>query len=124
MFLDPNHDHLTAVEFRVSAAGVQRDVYVYNDVTEDPSWDAVGAPRWRRRRGLDRGDADPLLAAAFPRTDQPTWGINAERVIFRKHEWSWLALVPRNESGLASRDGAPRRAADLARPGIWSCVRT
>jgi hypothetical protein len=112
LFLDPNHDHLTAREFRVSAAGVQRDVYVYNDVTEDSSWDAV----WASAVSVDTEGWSvemriPFSQLRFPQTDRPTWGINAERLVFRKHEWSWLALVPRNVSALASRmahlDGLP-----------------
>jgi hypothetical protein len=117
LFLDPNHDHLTAVEFRVSAAGVQRDVYVYNDVTEDPSWDAV----WSSAVSLDAKGWTvemriPFSQLRFPRTEQPTWGINAERVIDRKHEWSWLALVPRNESALASRMAHLEGLPDLRPP--------
>ena len=117
LFIDPNHDHLTAVEFRVSAAGVQRDVYVYNDVTEDPSWDAV----WGSAVSVDAEGwivemRIPFSQLRFPRTEHPTWGINAERLVFRKHEWSWLALVPRNESALASRMAHLEGIADLRPP--------
>jgi hypothetical protein len=128
VFLDPNHDHLTAIELHVSAAGVQRDVYIYNDVTEDPSWDAV----WDSAVSVDDEGWTvemrvPFSQLRFPRTERPTWGINAERLVFRKHEWSWLALVPRNESGLASRmahleglsDLRPRRHLEL-RPYVTS----
>src|SRR6185503_6330783 len=41
VFLDPHHDHLTGVEFQVSAAGVQRDAVVYDDNFESDAWDAV-----------------------------------------------------------------------------------
>ena len=117
LFIDPNHDHLTAVEFRVSAAGVQRDVYVYNDVTEDPSWDAV----WGSAVSVDAEGwivemRIPFSQLRFPRTEHPTWGINAERLVFRKHEWSWLALVPRNESALASRMAHLEGLPDLRPP--------
>src|SRR5438552_17521808 len=39
--LSPNHDRLTGVQFEVSAAGVQRDAIISNDVFTDNSWDAV-----------------------------------------------------------------------------------
>ncbi len=39
--LDPNNDGRTGYRFRVSAAGVQRDVYLYDDVRRDEDWDAV-----------------------------------------------------------------------------------
>jgi hypothetical protein len=45
----------------------------------------------------------PLSQLRFPFADQHTWGINVERYIRRKNERDWLLMVPRNESGLASR---------------------
>jgi len=117
IFLDPNHDHLTAMEFHVSAAGVQRDVYVYNDVTEDATWDAV----WSSAVALDEEGWTvemriPFSQLRFPRTAHPVWGINAERLVFRKHEWSWLALVPRNVNALASRMAHLEGLPDLRQP--------
>ena len=32
VYLDPHHDHLTGAQFGVSAAGVQRDALIYNDL--------------------------------------------------------------------------------------------
>jgi Domain of unknown function (DUF5916)/Carbohydrate family 9 binding domain-like len=104
IFLDPRHDHVTGAEFRVSAAGVQRDAVIHNDTYSDESWDAVWASAvtidplgWVVEMRI------PLSQLRFPRGDRQTWGINAERTVWRKNEVSWLALVPKNESGLASR---------------------
>ena len=120
--LDPLHDHLTGVQFSVSAAGVQRDSIVSNDTFTDGSWDAV----WDSAVTLD--DAGwtaelriPFSQLRFARGDQPTWGINVSRHIRRRNETAWLELVPRNESGLASRMAhltgldriAPRRHVEL-----------
>ena len=104
LFLDPHHDHLTGVELQVSAAGVQRDAVIYDDNFEDDSWDAV----WESAVTVDPGGWTlemriPFSQLRFPEALHHTWGVNARRVIQRKNEASWLALVPKNENGLASR---------------------
>lgn len=104
LFLDPHHDHLTGVEFQVAASGVQRDAVVYDDNFESDSWDAV----WDSAVTRDAGGwvvemRIPFSQLRFPSTPRHVWGVNARRVVHRKQEASWLALVPRNESGLASR---------------------
>jgi hypothetical protein len=104
LFLDPHHDHLTGVELQVSAAGVQRDSVIYDDNFEDDSWDAV----WESAVAVDEGGWSvemrvPFSQLRFPSAPRHTWGINARRIIQRKNEESWLALVPKNENGLASR---------------------
>lgn len=38
---DPNMDRRTGYQFRVTAAGVQRDAYLHSDNQEDASWNAV-----------------------------------------------------------------------------------
>jgi hypothetical protein len=104
IFLDPHHDHLTGVEFQVSAAGVQRDAVVYDDNFESDAWDAV----WESAVTVDAQGwvvemRIPFSQLRFPATARPTWGVNARRIVRRKSEVSWLALVPSSESGLASR---------------------
>src|SRR4051812_15856030 len=104
LFLDPHHDHLTGVEFQVTAAGVQRDAVIYDDNFESDSWDGV----WESAVTVDAQGwvvemRIPFSQLRFPPAHIHTWGINARRIVHRKSEVSWLALVPRNESGLASR---------------------
>jgi hypothetical protein len=104
VFLDPHHDHLTGVEFQVSAAGVQRDSALYDDNFADDTWDAV----WESAVAVDAQGWTvemrlPLSQLRFPSQAAHTWGINARRVVQRKNEVSWLVLVPKNESGLVSR---------------------
>jgi hypothetical protein len=104
IFLDPHHDHLTGVEFQVSAAGVQRDAVVYDDNFESDAWDAV----WESAVTVDAQGwvvemRIPFSQLRFPAIARPTWGVNARRIVRRKSEISWLALVPSSESGLASR---------------------
>jgi hypothetical protein len=106
LYLDPHHDHLTGVLFWVSAAGVQGDAVIYNDFWTDASWDAV----WTSAVALDDGGWTvemriPFSQLHFPRADTHVFGINAMRRIQRKREEDWLVLVPKTESGLASRMG-------------------
>ncbi len=122
IYLDPMHDHLTGAVFRVSAANVQQDAILYNDTWTDGSWDAV----WDSQVEVDDEGWSiemriPLSQLRFPLADEHTWGINVERFIRRKNEYAWLHLVPKNETGLASRmphlaglDGIrPRRTLEL-----------
>ncbi len=122
LMLDPHHDHLTGAGFAVSAAGVQSDTTIYNDSWTDNSWDAV----WESAVKIDATGWSaemriPYSQLRFSRSTQLTFGINAMRYIQRKKEEAWLVLVPKTESGMASRMGhldgldgvAPRRTVEL-----------
>jgi hypothetical protein len=104
IYLDPMHDRLTGAIFRVSAANVQQDSILYNDTWTDNSWDAV----WQSAVTMDEDGwcaemRIPLSQLRFNGGDQQTWGVNVERHIRRKNEYDWLRMVPKNESGTASR---------------------
>ena len=104
LYLDPHRDGRTGVVFEVSAAGVQRDGALYDDNFEDDTWDAV----WESAVAVDDGGWSvemriPFSQLRFPTAPGHAWGVNASRVVYRKNETSWLVLVPKNESGLASR---------------------
>ena len=104
VYLDPMHDHLTGVYFRVSASGVQKDAVVFNDSWDDPSWDAVwesvvssDAESWSVEMRI------PLSQLRFQRVESPVWGINVSRYVQRKNETDWLEPAPKSQSGIASR---------------------
>src|SRR5437667_5277112 len=103
-YVDSLNDHLSGAHFEVSAAGVQRDAIISNDTGQDSSWDAV----WESAVSID-GEGwtiemrIPLSQLRFLASDHQTWGFNAERFIYRKSERDWFELVPKKESGLASR---------------------
>src|SRR5262245_1813167 len=102
--LSPSHDRLTGAQFEVSAAGVQRDAIISNDVFTDFSWDGV----WESavRIGDDGWSLEvriPFSQLRFPPGERQVWGINAARYIHRKNETVWLQMVPKKESGTASR---------------------
>jgi Domain of unknown function (DUF5916)/Carbohydrate family 9 binding domain-like len=104
LYLDPMHDRLTGAIFRVSAANVQKDAILYNDSWQDTSWDAV----WQSQVASDDQGWTvemriPLSQLRFPRADHQTWGVNVERFIQRKNEYAWLEMVPKNQTGIASR---------------------
>jgi hypothetical protein len=104
LYLDPMHDHLTGVMFRVSASNVQTDAVLFNDTWDDWSWNAV----WNSEVSIDAGGWSvemriPLSQLRFTSDDKQTWGINLERYIRRRNEGSWLEMVPKRETGRASR---------------------
>ena len=104
LYLDPHRDRRTGVVLQVSAAGVQRDAALYDDNFEDDTWDAV----WESAVAIDEDGWSVEMRVPFSQLRFPTalghaWGVNARRVVHRKNESSWLVLVPKNESGLASR---------------------
>ena len=122
IYLDPMRDKLTGAIFRVSAANVQQDAALYNDSWWDPTWDAV----WQSQVSMDAQGWSaeiriPLSQLRFTNAERQTWGINVERFVRRKNEYSWLEMVPKNENGNASRmleltglDGMhPRRNLEL-----------
>ena len=104
IYLDPRRDRLTGVRFEVSAAGVQSDEIIYNDTWMDDSWDAVWLSEVHHdAQGWSVEMRIPFSELRFLPGESQTWGINAARFIQRKNESDWLVLVPRAESGLASR---------------------
>lgn len=104
LFLDPHHDHRSGVVLEVSAAGVQRDAALYDDNFEDATWDAVWESAVTRdAQGWSLEMRVPFSQLRFPSLADHAWGVNARRVIHRRNESAWLALVPKNESGLSSR---------------------
>jgi len=117
LFLDPHHDHRTGVVLEVSAAGVQRDAALYDDNFEDVTWDAVWESAVTRdEQGWALEIRVPFSQLRFPSAFGHAWGLNARRVVHRKNESSWLALVPKNESGLVSRTAHLEGIAEI-RPG-------
>ncbi len=123
IYLDPRHDHLTGVQFSVTAAGTLADAVIYNDSWTDLSWDAVwDAAVTVDEHGWTAEMRIPLSQLRFSPTDGGVWGINASRYIQRKNETDWLVLVPKRESGLASRMGHLTGLAALGRPRTLEAV--
>jgi len=107
--LDPNRDGLTGYSFQVSAAGVQRDAYLYNDEREDDAWDAV----WASEVAVD--DAGWTAEIRIPLSQiryesgegggEQAWGVNFSRRRLSSNELSYFALKSRAREGRVSQFG-------------------
>ena len=102
--IDPNNDRLTGYQFRVSAAGAQRDAYLYDDVRQDDAWDAV----WESGVAIDDQGwvaemRIPLSQIRYETTDGPqSWGINFMRRCLATDEIIDFALQSRQRYGRVS----------------------
>lgn len=102
--LDPDLDRRTGYRFRVTAAGVQLDDYLFNDINEDRSWDAV----WQS--GVHRDDEGwtaemriPLSQIRFRASaSAQEWGVNFGRRRLASNELSFLTPESRREFGRVS----------------------
>ncbi len=125
--IDSQQDRLNGAAFVVNASNVQMDMILYNDISDDVSWDAVwssaakiGATGWTAEVRV------PFSQLRFPDKPVHTWGFNVSRWTARTRESSRLAFSPKNESGFVSRfadltgiDGIkPRRAFEVVPYGV------
>ncbi len=103
---DAHHDHLTGAIFSVTAAGTQSDAVIFNDSSDDDSWDAVWESEVQvDERGWTAELRIPLSQVRFQTGTTQTWGLNVVRYVQRHAEEDWWALTRKNESALASRFG-------------------
>jgi len=102
--IDSYHDHRTAFSFDLNPAGVQRDAVksmgAGGQEQDDLSWDPV----WEGRATKDEGGWTaeyriPFSQLRFGAETDPVWGIQIERVIGRRREYSVLAFTPKSEQG-------------------------
>ena len=106
LVIDSYHDRRTAYQFIVNPAGVKRDFYVYNDNTEDVTWDAV----WDVATKVDSlgWTAEfriPFSQIRFNRDADKTFGFLVVRDVARtKQRISW-PLYRRDKQGYVSQAG-------------------
>ena len=102
--IDPNNDKRTGYQFRISASGVQRDAYLYNDVKRDTAWNAV----WASRVSIDKQGwvaemRIPLSQIRYEvKDEQQSWGINFRRRRLATNETMDFALQSRVRYGRVS----------------------
>jgi hypothetical protein len=106
LVIDSYHDRRTAYQFAVNPAGVKRDFYVYDDITEDISWDAV----WDVATTIDSLGwtaefSIPLSQMRFGRQDEHTFGLMIVRDVARTNERISWPLYRRNQHGYVSQSG-------------------
>jgi hypothetical protein len=105
VILDSYHDHRTAYGLELNPSGVRRD-QTRSEVGEDDSWDPV----WEGKTSVDSGGWTaemriPFSQLRFNTAAVQTWGIQVERQIARKGEFSVFAFTPRNQQGGIPRFG-------------------
>jgi len=99
--IDSYYDHRTAFSFLVNAAGVKGDQVISNDgQNKDPNWD----PIWYVKTDIDEQGWTaemriPLSQLRFGKKDNPIWGLQVTRSLFRKEERSVWQFIPKDSSG-------------------------
>ena len=102
--LDTNLDLRTGYVFQISAAGVQGDSYLFDDVRDDRSWDAV----WESAVQVDEKGWTaelriPLSQIRYlPSANPQDWGINFTRRRVASNERSYFSLESRRGYGRVS----------------------
>ncbi|MGV3710705.1 MAG: DUF5916 domain-containing protein [Gemmatimonas sp.] len=106
LVIDSYHDRRTAYQFIVNPAGVKRDFYVYNDNTEDATWDAV----WDVSTTIDSlgWTAEfriPFSQIRFNRDVDKTFGFLIVRDVARTRQRISWPLYRRDRQGYVSQAG-------------------
>jgi hypothetical protein len=104
--VDSYYDRRTAFVFALNAANVQRDWLLFDDLMEDPSWDAV----WTAHAKVDDGGwcaefRIPLSQLRFSGAPEQRWGLQIGRVVGRTGEEDFWAPMPRGENRIVSLFG-------------------
>jgi len=103
---DSYHDHRTAYAFQLNAAGVQRDVLMFDDVNQDDTWDAV----WTgdaavTPQGWTAELRIPLSQLRFASADTQEWGLQVVRQVGRTGEQDTWSPWPRSTPQVVSKFG-------------------
>ena len=106
ILLDPHHDHLTGVVFRVAASGSINDETIETSGNRDRSWDPV----WHAHASIDSlgwtAEMEiPLSQLHYDASEQATWGIQIRRYIHRKQELAEFSFTPLREQDGVDRFG-------------------
>lgn len=103
-YVDSYHDRRSGFYFAIDAAGTLSDGILYNDDWNDNSWDGV----WEGKSLIDSLGwvvemRIPYSQLRFSKAASYTWGVNFQRELIRKNEFSYFVLRPKNSSGFVSR---------------------
>jgi hypothetical protein len=118
VIVDSFHDRRTAYRFTVNPHGVKKDVFHYNDFSEDVSWDAV----WDVATSIDAEGWTaefriPLSQIRYAADDgEQSWGVQFGRIIARRDEGSFWAPVLPNAGGFVSLAGTLTGVTGLGSP--------
>ncbi|HEY7766770.1 DUF5916 domain-containing protein [Longimicrobium sp.] len=107
VMFDSYHDRRSAYRFAVNPRGVKKDVFHFDDGSEDLGWDAV----WDVEVSVDSAGWSaefriPLSQLRFRASDAgQSWGLNLSRDLARKEERSWWSPMLPDQPGFVSRIG-------------------
>jgi hypothetical protein len=103
---DSYHDRRTAFAFQLDAAGVQRDMLLFDDQNQDDTWDAVWTGDTAiTEHGWTAEYRIPLNQLRFPAGDRQEWGFQIVRMIGRTQEQSAWSPWPRSSPQIVSKFG-------------------
>jgi len=104
VLLDANYDRLTGYMFGTNPTGSIADGLYYDDNKIDLSWDGVWSVGVKRDSvGWSVEFRIPFSQLRFERRDPFLMGIEFERRIYRRNEYSYLSLHPLNDQVRVSR---------------------
>jgi hypothetical protein len=104
--IDAYRDRRTAYQFAVNAAGVKLDIFRFNDIEEDLSWDAVWEAKVSRdSAGWSAEFRIPLTQLRFAPGDRPLLGFNIHRRINRINEVVDFSAIPPGGTAFVSSYG-------------------
>ncbi len=102
--IDPYFDKRSGYRFCVNPSGSIMDHVLYNDEWDDETWDGI----WKSAAIIDDQGWTvemqiPFHQLRFKKKAEYVWGINLHRIIKRKNEELWYAMVNKNDSGYVSK---------------------
>ncbi|MEJ7597628.1 MAG: DUF5916 domain-containing protein [Kofleriaceae bacterium] len=104
--IDSYHDQRTAYAFQLNAAGVQRDMLMFDDTETDDTWDAVwtgdvsvNATGWCAEFRI------PLSQLRYASDGAHEWGFQVIRIVPRTQEQAAWAPWPRSSEETVSKFG-------------------
>jgi hypothetical protein len=114
VIFDSYHDHRTAVGFEVNPSGVRRDQTRATGAGEDDSWDPV----WEVATTIDDEGWTaemriPFSQLRFNPGAEQTWGLQLERNLERRGEFSVWSFTPSTHAGGIARFGHLEGLRDL-----------
>lgn len=105
--IDSYHDQRSAFSFTVSASGVRGDEFISNN---GENWDESWNPIWQTKTNItDSGwTAEvkiPLSQLRYDNKKEKVWGLQVQRMVFRKNERSTWQYIPQSKGAWVSEFG-------------------
>jgi hypothetical protein len=117
IMIDAYHDRRTGVELAVNPDGVKRDYAVFNDWSEDDSWDGVWDVATRvDSLGWTAEFRVPFSQLRYDAAPVQTWGFGVWRDIERHKERVSWPVYRRSQTGLMSQLGELHGIGDIGSP--------